>query len=390
LFFKIEKCAFVRDTNLDNPAPSGGLATQTFYHWNTTTKQLIQKSNCCFYVILYCRINRILRETFFYDPLLSWEFFPKARRLPSSRKPAAPTTKITALTIRHLKSASDVKRLLRLHGTDLSMDLQIKLDNVFKRLVEVEDRFGAHNKFISLSVRNLDGSTSTDENSGKIYLGILKFYNITGNDFQTVDLFIKIEPRIRGEEGLIKYDFKFYNEYVAYKHILPVLNKSFANRIEGEPRSVPKRFSEQADNAYTIEEFTNDVRYREIGKLRKREYRHSWNSFDKMKTEMKFYTIRPNSRFAVDKCATYEKHVTRHGATYEKHGATYEKSHGAVANEILKLFPKFYHGEVGDGGGTDNIIVIENMLPAGFHTDNEGLFLDKDRILLTLKTLGEL
>ncbi|KAI5718239.1 hypothetical protein M8J77_018505 [Diaphorina citri] len=252
------------------------------------------------------------------------------------------------------------------------MDLQIKLDNVFKRLVEIEDRFGAHNKFISLSVRNLDGSTSTDENSGKIYLGILKFYNITGNHFETVDLFIKIEPRTRGEEGLIKYDFKFYNEYVAYKHILPVLNKSFANRIGGEPRSVPKRFSEQADNAYTIEEFTNDVRYREVGKLSKREYRHSWNSFDKMKTEMKFYTIRPNSRFAVDKCATYEKHV----------------SHGAVANEILKLFPKFYHGEVGDGG-TDNILVIENMLRAGFHTDNEGLFLEKDRILLTLKTLGK-
>uniref|UniRef100_A0A8D8LL41 CHK kinase-like domain-containing protein n=1 Tax=Cacopsylla melanoneura TaxID=428564 RepID=A0A8D8LL41_9HEMI len=269
------------------------------------------------------------------------------------------------------------------------MDLQSKLENIFRNLIEKDSRFGNDNKFISLSVNNLDGSEASDDNSGKIYLGVLKFYDVVSNVFKSVNLFVKIQPKGKtntecGDE-MIRYDFKFHNEYVAYKHILPFLNEPFASQIE-EPVSPfnkvgSKRFSlnEDKENAYTIEEFKNEIRYREIGKVNKKQHRHSWNhsTYERKKAEEKFYTIKPNSTFALDKCAKYyDRQMEEDAMKRQAHDG------------ILKFFPEFYHGEINNHLDA-NIIVIENMLPAGFHTSNEAIFLDKERILLTLRTLGK-
>ncbi|KAL1450701.1 hypothetical protein WDU94_003034 [Cyamophila willieti] len=274
------------------------------------------------------------------------------------------------------------------------MDLQSKLENIFRNLVEKESRFGDNNKFISLSVNNLDGSEASDDNSGKIYLGVLKFYDVTKNVFKSISLFVKIQPKGRkhtraecGDE-MIKYDFKFHNEYVAYKHILPFLNQSYACRIEEAVSPFnkvgPKRFSfnDDKENAYTIEEFQNEVRYKEIGKVNKKQYRHSWNhsTYERKRAEEKFFTIKPNSTFALDKCVKYYDRQTEEDAMKRQ-----------AHDGIVKFFPEFYHGEINEyeGNQDTNIIVIENMLPAGFHTSNESIFLDKERILLTLRTLGK-
>lgn len=257
------------------------------------------------------------------------------------------------------------------------MTLQIKLENIFKNLVETEQKFGPNNKFIALKVNNLDGSTSNDDDLGKVYLGVLKLYHILENKFRTVDLFIKIESKeikqSKDDEGQIIYDFKFNNECVAYKYILPTLNKSFNVRhkefVDQSLRTI--NLNGQADNAYTIAEFKNDTRYKEIGNVNRIRHRYSWNPsyHEKLGTE-KFFTIRPNSNIALDKCDTYRQINER------------------ANEEILTMFPKYYHGEFSDDRFEDNIVVIENMLPAGFHTSNEAIFLNKERVLLTLKALG--
>lgn len=288
----------------------------------------------------------------------------------------------------------DVPRLLAIiHFSDLKMDLHIKLENVFKNLVENEGRFGPNNKFISLSVQNLDGSKASSDGSGKVYLGVLKFYSVPRNDFKSVDLFIKIEPKTQAErekyngevengQDLIRYDFKFHNEYVAYKNVLPFLDRAFSEQRETVKSPFTgiglKRFSynDEKENAYTIEEFKNEARYKEIGN--KKQYRHSWNPsiYERSNSEENFVTIKPNSTYALDKCVKYFD-TTKDERVIKRQ----------TNKEILNIFPEFYHGEINDT--EDNIIVIQNMLPAGFHTDNDSIFLDKDRILLTLKTLGK-
>lgn len=263
------------------------------------------------------------------------------------------------------------------------MTLQIKLENIFKNLVESGQKFGPNNKFIYLKVNNLDGSESRDDDLAKIYLGVLKFYHLLENKFKLVDLFIKIESK-QSKGGLDKdsvaeqniiYNFKFHNECVAYKYILPVLNQSFIkrnNEFGNQSLGARLSFNEEIDTAYTIAEFKNDTRYREIENINKIQHRHSWNPYYERKfSEKIFFTIRPNSNIALDKCFKY-RHTSE-----------------STNDEILKLFPKFHHGEVSDDSFEDNIVVIENMLPAGFHTSNESIFLDKDRILLTLKALGK-
>lgn len=267
------------------------------------------------------------------------------------------------------------------------MSLQIKLQDTFRTLIETKKQFGDNNIFISLCVSSLNGDESVVDNCAKIYLGVLKYYNVIVNQFKIIELFIKLEPKElklskygfdqHRKQEVFVYDFKFHNEFVAYKYILPILNQSFNNRKVNESEN--QRFcgqkpssSKNVGNAYTIEEFKNDVRYREVGNPKKMQHRHSWisSTYEEQKEE-KFFTIKPSSTLALNEYKNYQE-------TTEN------------IDDILKLFPKFYHGEVCADNNKDNIVVIENMLPAGFRSSNDAMFLDKDQILLTLKALGKL